>query len=358
MPDATDTSVYIIVLALRLLVPLAIPRFPLPTILASLLLDGVDRGIFAVFTDLDLENYQTYDKALDVYYLTIAYLSAMRNWTNLDAVRAGRFLLYYRLVGALLFELTGNRALLLVFPNTFEYFFIAYEIYALRWNPNHISRKAMIGAVAIIWVGIKLPQEYWIHIAQRDASDFLVAHPPLIAVLAVLIVLLIVGTRWALTHRLPPAERRPVLRASSPFQDPRYRDAMREMINGRLLDDELLEKVVLISLVSVIFSQMLPNVRSTPMQMALGVSILLASNTAVSEWLSRRKDGWKSMTQYFIVVAVLNTGLSLTFLWLLPMQTTSIPLARTLFFLLLITLLINYYDSYRPSYLMRSNPPL
>ena len=54
-------------------------------------------------------------------------LSTFRNWSHLFAFRVSRFLLYYRLVGVVLFELTQLRSLLLIFPNTFEYFFIWYE---------------------------------------------------------------------------------------------------------------------------------------------------------------------------------------------------------------------------------------
>ena len=39
-----------LVVGLRLVVPLFIPRFPLPAILAALVIDGVDKSIFAAFT--------------------------------------------------------------------------------------------------------------------------------------------------------------------------------------------------------------------------------------------------------------------------------------------------------------------
>ena len=61
-------------------------------------------------------------------YLSIAYLATMRNWENLAAFQIGRLLFYFRLVGALAFELSGARWLLFVFPNAFEPFFVYYEI--------------------------------------------------------------------------------------------------------------------------------------------------------------------------------------------------------------------------------------
>ena len=80
-----DGLIFGVVVASRVLVPLAIPRFPLPAMLAALVIDGIDQTIFQTFTDLDLTGYQSYDKALDVYYLSIAYVATLRNWTNLDA---------------------------------------------------------------------------------------------------------------------------------------------------------------------------------------------------------------------------------------------------------------------------------
>jgi hypothetical protein len=46
------------------------PLLSLPGIILALLLDGVDQTIFQVFTNLPLDGYQSYDKALDIYYLT------------------------------------------------------------------------------------------------------------------------------------------------------------------------------------------------------------------------------------------------------------------------------------------------
>ena len=99
---ATDEQALIVAIVLaRLLVPLLIPRFPL-AILAALVLDAVDNSLLGAFTNVDLGPdgpYQSADKALDIYYLAIAYVSTLRNWTNLAAIRVGQFLFYYRLVG-------------------------------------------------------------------------------------------------------------------------------------------------------------------------------------------------------------------------------------------------------------------
>ena len=102
-----------IVLA-RLTLPLLIPRVPL-IILAALVVDAVDNSLLAQFSSIDLGPdgpYQSFDKALDIYYLAIAYLSTMRNWTSTPAFRIARVLFYYRLVGIVAFELLDSRAML------------------------------------------------------------------------------------------------------------------------------------------------------------------------------------------------------------------------------------------------------
>ncbi|MDW7732826.1 MAG: hypothetical protein SCH66_10415 [Methanolobus sp.] len=176
MVDTVDMLVFWAVVFARFFIPLAIPRYPLPAIVAALALDGVDQTIFQLFTSLPLEGYQGYDKALDIYYLAVAYLSTMRNWTNLYAFKWNRFLFYYRLFGIAIFEILHLRPLLLIFPNTFEYFFIFYESVRVKWNPRSPTKKQVVAAVAFIWIFIKLPQEYWIHIAQLDTTDMIRAN--------------------------------------------------------------------------------------------------------------------------------------------------------------------------------------
>src|SRR5690625_3752604 len=109
MNDPVNLSVLLLIVSTRLAIPLFIPRYPLPAIIVALVLDGIDGGILAHFSTMSVDSYQSFDKALDIYYLTIAYLSTLRNWTQLDAVNVGRFLLYFRLVGVLLFETTDER---------------------------------------------------------------------------------------------------------------------------------------------------------------------------------------------------------------------------------------------------------
>lgn len=350
---SSDLIVFGCVLALRLIVPLWIPKVPLPAIIACLVIDGVDQTIFQKWTDLDLTNYQSYDKALDVYYLTIAYLSTMRNWDNPVAFNASRFLLYYRLVGVMLFEFLHARALLLIFPNTFEYFFIFFEAVRTRWRSANVSRGLVLGAVAAIWIVIKLPQEWWIHIAQRDVTDELAAHPEVIPVLVALGALLLVAAWWVLTRKAPPPDHPFRLTVDDPFGDAELQRRVQPAGTGRFFDLVLLEKAAMVSLVAVIFSQILPGIQSTPLQLAIGIGTLVVANTAVSEWLVRRGAGWRTATRQFFAVGAINIGLVVAADLLLPIRNGEIRLGNTLFFMLLVTLLVTLFDRYRPIYVAR-----
>lgn len=185
------------------------------------MIDAADQTIFQQYTDIDLSGYQGYDKALDIYYLSIAYLSTFRNWTDPFAARVAQFLWYYRLVGVVAFELLQVRALLLIFPNTFECFFIAYHVVLLAWNPERLTHRQVVGLAAFIWIFIKLPQEWWIHIAKLDFTDFMKEdvfgvtadtswrdaigeNLWFLALLAVLAVVVVLGVRWALRTAPPP----------------------------------------------------------------------------------------------------------------------------------------------------------
>ncbi len=375
LTETPDWWIFAVVAAARFLLPLTIPRYPLPGIVASLVLDSVDQTIFQQFTSLPLEGYQGYDKALDIYYLTIAYVSTLRNWVNRFAFRVSRFLFFWRLVGVALFELTHLRPLLLIFPNTFEYFFIFYEAYRLRWDPQRMTRKLLIGAAALIWIAIKLPQEYWLHIAQADTTDWiktsLLGVPPdapwgqifqtwpgvFLAVFAGA-ALVLVAAWWFVRQRLPPADRALAFSADAhqpTFTAEQVRSAVASEAS-RIVDAALVEKIALITLVGLSFAQVLPDVQSSNPQLAIGVASVVTINTALSHWLARRGFGWAFALGQFMVMGVVNLGLILAYTWLRSRFDDPVSIGNALLFALLLTLLVTLFDRYRQVYLMRFGP--
>jgi hypothetical protein len=373
--DSSAWLVFWVVAVARFLLPLTIPRYPLPGIVASLVLDAADQTIFQQFPGLKLEGYQGYDKALDIYYLTIAYIATLRNWETLFAFQVSRFLFYWRLAGVALFELTHLRPLLLIFPNTFEYFFIFYEACRLRCDPTRMSKKLVVGAAAFIWIVIKLPQEYWIHIGQIDTTDWIktglfnvpadtpwseiVQTWPLVFVVACAAVFLIlVAAWWLLRRRLPPADR--ALAFSADAYQPAFTTAqVRSAVASEarhIVDAALVEKIILVSLVSLCFAQVLPGVQATDLQLAIGVALIVVINTVLSHWLARRGFGGAFTLRQFIVLAVVNSAVFLVYAALRTRFADPVSIANVLFFVLLLTLLVTLFDRYRQVYLMRFGP--
>ena len=367
MEFSSDLFIFFTVVSARFLLPLLILRFPFPGILICLVLDAIDQSIFQQFTGLSLDGYQGYDKALDIYYLTIAYISTFRNWENQMAFFGSRFLYYYRMIGVVLYEFFYNGYLLLLFPNTFEYFFIYIEMVRLMWNPTRLSKKHVIVAIAAIWIFIKLPQEYWIHIANMDATDFIKEQilgvpkdtPPLEALwenvwfvfaIITLLVLIVVFAKWLL-KRLPDAD------WGLTFDvDKRLKklDTSKKIAQAKwFLTSALFEKIVMISLLSIIFSTVLPGVKATGIEIAFGVLVIISINTILSHLLVQRGFQWKHTIMQFLVMAVVNFGLVVIYAGLLIDYGGEINTGNTLFFALLLTLLVTLYDKYRAVYDLR-----
>jgi len=354
-----DELIVFLIVAVRLLLPLVIPIFPLPTILALLVIDAADQSVLQKNTDLSLENYQGYDKALDIWYLSVAYLATIRTWTDDRAQHVAAFLWYYRLVGVVAFELLGYRWLLMVFPNTFEYFFIAYEAIRLKWDPSRLSRRGIIGLAAFIWIVIKLPQEWWIHVAQLDFTDVMkedVFGVPVetswaeaigenlwfVGLLVVVVAAAVLVWR-SQREKVPPPDWRTTVRVADHLQPvppgtPGVRDGILSLPTG--------EKVALIGLICVIFASVLPDIDRGPLQTAVGVGLLVVANAAVSHWLSGRGIRWRTTGMQFLSMLAVNAGLLWVFGMLGRGPEEVLNTGTLVFFTLIISLLVTLYDRF------------
>lgn len=366
--DAEAIIVVVLVVVGRLLLPLGIPYFPVPALISCLVLDTIDQTIFQQFPSISLAGYQQYDKALDIYYLTIAYLSTLRNWTNQPALLMARFLFYYRLVGDLLFELSEARWLLFVFPNTFEYFFLFYELCRLRWRQARMTKRVVIVSAVCIWVFIKLPQEWWIHLAKLDVTDSIGAYPWVLAPLAVGAGVLFALAWWVVFRKAPPADGRAGLRADplppqllggELYRMDRLRSRPFSAAAGartRLFDRALAEKAVLVALIVVVFSQIMPRLEAGPLVLGVSVAVFVVIQAFVSQWLARRGRGWRSVALEFAVMTVVNFGIVAVIeivdrvFWLPHVR---IPLQPLLFVIFLETLLIVLFDRFHTVFVAR-----
>jgi hypothetical protein len=317
-------AIPVAVVLARVIVPLFIPVYPLPAILAALVIDGLDQTIFSATLQRDLPGYQSYDKALDIYYLTVTYLATMRNWDRGPAFGVGRFLWYYRLVGVTLFEYTGLRWLLFVFANTFEYFVIAIEGWKVWRNPFRLSARTIIVVAAAIWIFIKLPQEWWIHIAQLDFTDFAketvfgvpttaswgeaLTNRPLVTIgLLVGLVLILLLLRY-LIRRLDPPDWPPTVSADEQADHLGWPRPDPVVVPSAFFGWAFVEKGVLVSLVTLIFASMLPGEREV-LAIVIGVAAIIAVSTLVSQWLARRGVTWSSVAIEFVAMSAVNLGI-------------------------------------------------
>ena len=369
----TEWIVVGLVVGARLLLPLAIPYYPLVGVIVCLVLDAIDQSIFQQFPAIPLEGYQSYDKALDIYYLSLTYLATLRNWTSQPGFRTSQFLWYYRLVGVVAFELTQVRALLLIFANTFEYFFIFYEAVRLRWKASHLGWGTAIVAAAMIWVFIKLPQEWWIHIAQLDMTDFIketlfgvskdaswteaISANPLVLVAAIAVLaLLILVAWWIVTRKAPPGDRRPSIKTDPLPPELQGAELYRTVrASARVFDWALVEKVVLLGLISVIFARII-NVRVGSIGVIVFVAIFVAINAMVSQWIARRGRTYATVAIELAAMALVNLTIVLTLQILqrvLGLIDSFAPVGTALFIIFLVTVITVLFDRYRTIYMAR-----
>ena len=157
-----------IVIGLRLVVPLAIPRWPLAGGLLAMLVDAfdvvlVDAIAYGIGQPSEFGAfYPQLDKYFDTYYLALELFVALR-WPESLLRQAAGYLFVWRLAGVVAFEATGHRPLLLIFPNLFELFFL-YVLIARRWVPVLLPRTlvqlvVVLGALLVP----KLAQEWILH---------------------------------------------------------------------------------------------------------------------------------------------------------------------------------------------------
>jgi hypothetical protein len=234
-----------------------------------------------------------------------------------------------------------------------------------------MTRKFVIGAAVFIWVVIKLPQEYWIHIAQTDTTDWIKTSifnvsadtswgyifqtwPGIcIGVIVVLALFLVVAVRLV-KRQLPPPDHALSFSAEAhraTFTTEEVRAAM-DSEARQIVDAALVEKIILITLVGLIFAQVLPGVQATDLQLAVGVAVVVIINTVLSHWMARRGFGWAFSLGQFIVLVVANFIFLQVYTFLQSMLEHPVRLINSLFFVLLISLLVTLFDRYRQIYLI------
>jgi hypothetical protein len=157
------TPEMVVIGVIRIAGSLPVLRWPLAGGLLAVLVDLSDLLLMNVLDLGGLGDYQRFDKILDLVYLGTFTVVVLR-WTGVER-NVALILLGIRLVGLAAFELTGERTLLLLFPNLFEFWFLLVAALHLRREPVTWTAPMLAAALAVL-LALKLVQEWALHQAR------------------------------------------------------------------------------------------------------------------------------------------------------------------------------------------------
>ncbi len=149
----------LIIAAIRIAGSLPVLRWPLAGGVLAVLVDLSDLLLRDALDLGGVGDYQSLDKWLDQVYLGAFLVVALRWEGRARSIAIGLYV--YRLIGFVLFELTGERSLLLAFPNVFEFWFLLVAAI----GPARVAgwSTGRLAAVLLVLTGLKEAQEWAIH---------------------------------------------------------------------------------------------------------------------------------------------------------------------------------------------------
>jgi hypothetical protein len=154
------TPEVLVIGAIRILGSLPVLRWPLAGGLLAILVDLSDLLLRDTLDLGGIPDYQAFDKWADQVYLGLFLVVALR-WSGVErSIAVGLY--GFRLIGFLAFELTGERSLLLVFPNVFEPWFLTVAA-VHRFRPGFTWRPAVLATVLVGLTAVKEVQEWALH---------------------------------------------------------------------------------------------------------------------------------------------------------------------------------------------------
>ena len=152
-----------IIAAVRIAGSLPVLRWPFWGAVIAILFDLSDLFMMNLLHLGGVQGYQSFDKWLDQVYLAAFLIVALR-WEALPRTVAAA-LYAYRLAGFAAFEITGQRALLIAFPNLFEaWYLLVAGIKEFRIDVER-QRPLVISAAAAL-IALKFFQEYALHVGK------------------------------------------------------------------------------------------------------------------------------------------------------------------------------------------------
>lgn len=163
--------VFALIAGVRLLIPLAVFRWPFWAGLACIAADSFDSIIQDALGVHPLEgHYHNFDKAFDIYYLGLEAAVAWR-WLDAWARTTALVLFALRLLAVVLFEVTDQRWLFFAIgPNVFENFYLFIAGMLTIDRTYRIGSAGQLIAI-LLFVGVpKVLQEYVMH--YREAATW------------------------------------------------------------------------------------------------------------------------------------------------------------------------------------------
>ncbi len=153
----------LIIAVVRVLGSLPVLRWAFFGGIFALLVDQSDLFMMNLIHLGGLTDYQQFDKYADQVYLLTFLIVALR-WEAVPRTIA--IALYgFRLVGFVVFEATGTREILVVFPNVFEFWFLFVAgLKYFKVDFDYSPRQLAITAAVLI--PAKLFQEWVVHYAR------------------------------------------------------------------------------------------------------------------------------------------------------------------------------------------------
>lgn len=167
----------LVIAVVRIAGSLPVLRWPLAGGIMAVLVDLSDLLLRDTLDLGGVPDYQSLDKWLDQVYMACFLVVALR-WQGTER-RVAIALFAYRLVGFVAFELTHERSLLLLFPNVFEFWFLAVAAIH-RFRPGFRWSSVRLGVALVVLGGLKEVHEWALHggrifdgISSLDALEML-----------------------------------------------------------------------------------------------------------------------------------------------------------------------------------------
>jgi hypothetical protein len=105
------------------------------------------------------------------------------------------------------------------------------------------------------------------------------------------------------------------------------------------------EKLLLTSLITAIFAQMLPGTRPATPLVVLGAAVVVTLTTVLSHALARRGVGWTNALGQFLVMLAANC--TAVFLYRALPGTRNLDAPAVFFFVLLLSVIVTLFDRFQ-----------